>query len=70
MIFTESNTVEAHLRDLLAGPASARLAQLSIGLARTGSRIVGLGWHYVAHFERGFLGLRPKLIVSRGGHLQ
>lgn len=48
MTFTESNTVEAHLRDLLAGAASARPAQLSIGLARTGGRIAGLGWHYVA----------------------
>ena len=48
MIFNESNTVEAHLRDLLAGAASARPAQLSIGLARTGGRIAGLGWHYVA----------------------
>ena len=48
MTFTESNTVEAHLRDLLAGAASARPAQLSIGLARAGSKIAGLGWHYVA----------------------
>ncbi|MDK8871743.1 HsdR family type I site-specific deoxyribonuclease [Paracoccus sp. SSJ] len=46
--FTEANTVEAHLRDLLAGAASARPAQLSIGLARTGGKIAGLGWHYVA----------------------
>lgn len=48
MTFTESNTVEAHLRDLLAGAASARTAQLSLGLARTGGKIAGLGWHYVA----------------------
>lgn len=48
MTFNESNTVEAHLRDLLAGAASARPAQLSIGLARTSGRIAGLGWHYVA----------------------
>ena len=47
-MFNESNTVEAHLRDLLAGAASARPAQLSIGLARTGGKIAGLGWHYVA----------------------
>ena len=46
MTFNESNTVEAHLRDLLAGAASARPAQLSIGLARTSGRIAGLGWHY------------------------
>lgn len=49
MTFTESNTIEAHLRDLLAGAASARPAQLSIGLARTGGRnVAGLGWHFVA----------------------
>ena len=48
MTFTEANTVEAHLRDLLAGAASARPAQLSIGLARTGGKIAGLGWHYIA----------------------
>ncbi|HEV2081800.1 MAG TPA: HsdR family type I site-specific deoxyribonuclease [Brevundimonas sp.] len=48
MTFTEANTVEAHLRDLLAGTASARPVQLSIGLARTGGKIAGLGWHYVA----------------------
>jgi len=48
MSFTESNTVEAHLRDLLAGAASARPAQPSTGLARAGGKIAGLGWHYVA----------------------
>src|SRR5690242_13909409 len=48
MPFNESNTVEAHLRDLLTGAASARAAQLSIGLARTGGKIAGLGWHHVA----------------------
>lgn len=48
MRFNESNTVEAHLRDLLAGAASARPAQLSTGLACTGGKIAGLGWHYVA----------------------
>ena len=48
MTFNEANTVEAHLRDLLAGAASARPAQLSIGLARAGGKIAGLGWHYVA----------------------
>jgi type I restriction enzyme R subunit len=38
MTFTEANTVEAHLRDLLAGVASARPAQPIIGLARSGSQ--------------------------------
>lgn len=48
MTFTEANTVEAHLRDLLAGTAAARPPQLSIGLARAGGKIAGLGWHYAA----------------------
>ena len=48
MTFTESNTVEAHLRDLLSGAASARPVKLSTGLARTGGKVAGLGWHYVA----------------------
>ncbi len=39
MSFTESNTVEAHLRDLLAGGSSARPAQFAPGLARTGGRV-------------------------------
>ncbi len=43
MTFTESNTVEAHLRDLLAGSASMRPTKFSPGLARTGGKIVGLG---------------------------
>jgi type I restriction enzyme R subunit len=34
MTFTEANTVEAHLRGLLTGAASARPAQLSVRLAR------------------------------------
>lgn len=48
MTFTEANTVEAHLRDLLAGAASDRSANLAPGLARSGGRIAGLGWNYVA----------------------
>ncbi|RWQ45674.1 MAG: HsdR family type I site-specific deoxyribonuclease [Mesorhizobium sp.] len=48
MTFTESNTVEAYLRDLLAGPVPARPTLLSPGLARRGGKIAGLGWHYVA----------------------
>ena len=43
MTFTASNTAEAHLRDLLAGAASARAAQVAIGLARMGGNIAGLG---------------------------
>lgn len=48
MPFNEVNTVEAHLRDLLAGAASARPAQLAPRLARASGKIAGLGWHYVA----------------------
>ncbi|WP_029586372.1 type I restriction endonuclease subunit R [Bradyrhizobium sp. URHD0069] len=47
MTFNESNTVEAHLRDLLCGPASARATQLSPGYARLGGRVSGLGWHFI-----------------------
>ncbi|MDQ0350141.1 hypothetical protein [Ancylobacter vacuolatus] len=32
MTCPQTNTIEAHLRDLLAGTASARPAQFSIGL--------------------------------------
>lgn len=49
--FNENNTVEAHLRDILAGQSSHRPRDLSPGLARAGKRIVGLGWHYVAPAE-------------------
>lgn len=81
MSFTESNTVEAHLRDLLAGQASARLAQLSPGLARTGGKIAGLGWHYVgpadlprqpqevlveAHLRDALIRLNPSIAESPG----
>ncbi len=50
MSFTEANTVEAHLRDLLAGAGAgaAHPARLPPGLARADGKIVGLGWHYVA----------------------
>ena len=43
MIFTESNTVEAHLRDLLAGAASFRPPQLFIGIASDGIYSAGRG---------------------------
>lgn len=43
MTLNESNTVEAHLRDLFAGSASARRSKLSPGLARMGGNIAGLG---------------------------
>lgn len=43
MTNTEASNVEAHLRDLLAGPTSARPTQLSRGCARAGGKIAGLG---------------------------
>ena len=50
--FTESNTVEAYVRDLLAGPIKATLAQtvkepvVSYGLSPKGT-----GWRYAAPSE-------------------
>lgn len=45
--FNEGNTVEPHLRDILAGVATSRSTELLPSLARVGGKIVGLGWHYV-----------------------
>ena len=45
MNFNEANTVEAFICDLLASEIGA--AGVSPGLARQGSRMSGLGWHYV-----------------------
>ena len=44
--FNEANTVEAFIRDLLAGEAASKNAPP--GLARKGTKISGLGWHFVA----------------------
>jgi type I restriction enzyme R subunit len=49
--FNEGNTVEAHLRDILAGRSTSRPREHLAGLARTGGRIDGLGWHYVTPAE-------------------
>jgi type I restriction enzyme R subunit len=65
MSFTESNTVEAHLRDLLAGSASARPAQLSTSLAHADSKIADRVWHYVAPTAPESIGLEYRLIVGR-----
>ena len=52
MSFTESNTVEAYVRDLLAGPVkavpanTAQEAQASYGLSKK-----GIGWRYAAPAE-------------------
>ena len=45
MTFNEANTVEAFVRDRLAGGAGP--ATLATGLARQGGAIFGLGWHFV-----------------------
>ena len=50
MSFTEANTVKAHLRDLLAGRASAPSSQLYRELACAGGKIAGLG--YCAWFPK------------------
>ncbi|GIK44085.1 MAG: DEAD/DEAH box helicase [Chloroflexota bacterium] len=49
MPFTESNTVEAMIRDLLAGPqkAGGRLAETPQPYVTTGSSGRGLGWYFV-----------------------
>jgi type I restriction enzyme R subunit len=49
MTFTESNTVEAYVRDVLAGPATAILANTAHeSLANYGAGPKGIGWRYVA----------------------
>ena len=47
MIFNESNTVEAFIRDLLCGGITHHTA-VGPGLARRAGKISGLGWHYLA----------------------
>ncbi|HEY7767817.1 HsdR family type I site-specific deoxyribonuclease, partial [Longimicrobium sp.] len=45
--FTEGNTVENLIRDLLCGGETKRTAA-GPGLARKGGSLAGLGWHYLA----------------------
>ena len=45
MAFNEANTVEAFIRDRLAGEIGT--ARSSPGLARKGSEVSGLGWHFM-----------------------
>ena len=45
MAFNEANTVEAFIRDRLAGEAGP--GSVSTGVARQGVQIAGVGWHYV-----------------------
>ena len=66
MTFTEANTVEAHLRDLLAGAASARQVPLATGLASMCGKIAGLGWHYVAPADFPLFGVRASSVTGFG----
>jgi len=49
MTFNEANTVEAFIRDRLAGSTSS--PAVAPGLARQGGAISGLGWHFVGPAE-------------------
>ena len=46
MTFTESNTVEALVRDILCGGVTHHTA-VGPGLARRHGALSGLGWHYL-----------------------
>ena len=48
MTFSEANTVEAFIRDLLCGGITHHIA-IGPGLARRTGKISGLGWHYLSH---------------------
>ncbi len=50
MSFSESNTVEAFIRDLLCGPIGVTTA-VGPGLARRNNQVSGLGWHFLPHQE-------------------
>jgi type I restriction enzyme R subunit len=47
MTFTESNTVEAFIRDRLCG-AVRHYTAVGVGIARRNREISGLGWHYLS----------------------
>ena len=47
MAFTESNTVEALIRDLLCGGVT-QYTSVGPGLARRNRKISGLGWHFLS----------------------
>ena len=47
MIFNESNTVEAYLRDLLCGDVR-HFTAVGPGLARRHGALSGVGWHYLS----------------------
>ena len=61
MAFTESNTVEALVRDILCGGVTHHTA-VGPGLARRHGALSGLGWHYLApqHLAR----LNPEIAAQ------
>ena len=78
MSFTESNTVEAFLRDVLCGGVTHRTA-VGPGLARRHGALSGLGWHYLApqhlprlthevlvenHVREGLIRLNPEIAAQ------
>ena len=50
MTFTESNTVEALVRDILCGGVTHHTA-VGPGIARRHGTLSGLGWHYLGVFD-------------------
>lgn len=47
MMFNESNTVEAFVRDLLCGGVTHHTS-VGAGLARSAGKVCGLGWHFLS----------------------
>lgn len=70
MTFTDSNTVKAHLRNLVAGAASVRSVQLSHGLVRTDNRIADFGWKHVAPADPHISSARFGSASGRAGQMQ
>lgn len=66
MSFNEFVTIEAHLRDRIAGAGSARPRQLSSSLSRNCDRIAGLGWRYVAGADCHYFSVRFRPTAGRG----
>ncbi|MDW9819711.1 hypothetical protein GOC60_32485 [Sinorhizobium meliloti] len=64
-VLTDGGTVEAHLRDILAGVASVSSAKFSPGFARIGGRIAGLGWQFFAPGDRDFFGVQFGSVTGR-----
>ena len=78
MTFTESNTVEALVRDILCGGVTQHTA-VGPGLARRHGALSGLGWHYLGaqqlprqaheilvedHVRKALIGLNPEIAAQ------